>query len=101
MPTLVLQMNSADSALVKNVINLVNGVAFDPGPGLSTMFVPTGTYVGPGFIGTLADGVWTWAPPAPQEEPPADTTAREELAAARVAMAQAAARLDAAEARIG
>jgi len=101
MPTLVLQMNGADSALVKNVINLVNGVAFDPGPGLSTMFVPNGTFVGPGFVGTLVNGVWTWAAPPADDAPTPDSSALEEMAAARAALAEAAARLDAAEAKIG
>jgi len=94
MPTLVLQMNGPVSALVKNVINLVTGQPFDPGPGLDVMFVPNTTFVGPGFIGTLANGVWTWAPPAPDEEPPPVASVQDQIDALQAIVIEAAAKID-------
>lgn len=101
MPTLVLQMDGANKALVKNVINLVAGTPYDPGPGLVTLFVANGTFVGPGFTGTLTEAGWTWAPPPADEPPPPVASVQEQIDALQATVAEAAAKIDELKAAIG
>ena len=100
MKTVIMRLTSPATSEVENVIRLAPGTPYDPPAGRVMLNVPSDAYVGPGFIGTLTDGVWSFAPP---EEPPVedDGTVQEKIAAAEAKLNDAMAALNAVKAALG
>lgn len=100
--TLVVLMTSATTCVVENVITLAAGVPYDPPAGRVLLRVGRLAYVGPGFIGTLGtDGNWTFAPPAPNEEPPPAVNVQDRIDALEAANAQISAEIAGLRATLG